>query len=72
MRLPPGSSRGSGAGAARARPIEVLTGGGTSEGEAIEELLRYATIGSGVVTLGLGLLRARSRRPEAVGVAEPR
>jgi EmrB/QacA subfamily drug resistance transporter len=44
--------------------IEVLTGGGTSEGEAIEELLRYVAIGSGIAALGLGLVRgARAPRP---------
>jgi hypothetical protein len=44
--------------------IEVLTGGGTTEGEAIEELLRYVAIGSGAAALALGLLGARAPRPE--------
>jgi hypothetical protein len=52
--------------------IEVLTGGGTTQGEAIEELLRWVGIGSGIAALVLGLARERMPRREAAGVAGPR
>jgi EmrB/QacA subfamily drug resistance transporter len=45
--------------------IETLAGGGTTEGEAIEELLRWVAIGSAVAAAVLGLLRGRAAGREA-------
>jgi MFS family permease len=37
--------------------IETSTGGGTTQGEAIKEQLRYLAIGSGIAAIALGLVR---------------
>jgi MFS family permease len=47
--------------------IETLTGGGTTEGEAIEQILRTVAIGSALAAVGLGLLRGVAGRPAASG-----
>ena len=45
--------------------IETLTGGATTEGEAIEELLRWIAIGSAIAATALLALRGGARRAAA-------
>jgi MFS family permease len=49
--------------------IEILSGGGTGEGNAIEEILRVLAVASAAFGIGLALLRSRAPRRAAVDAA---